>query len=46
MGNFNTLKTAQNTWAKIKAKLPVLNADEEGDGDAGDGMQFNLPVYL
>ena len=32
MGNFNPLKTAQNTWGKIKAKLPVLEGEEEGDG--------------
>jgi hypothetical protein len=46
MGNFNTLKTAQNTWSKIKGKLPVLEGEGEGDGADGGGMCFKLPPCL
>lgn len=32
-GNFNTMKTTQNTWGKIKAKL--FNKKEGGEDGAG-----------
>lgn len=34
-GEFNTLKTAQNTWGKIKAKLNTLAPKVEDDGEEG-----------
>lgn len=37
-GNFNTLKTAQNTWGKIKAKLVAAAGDKDED-DAGEGAE-------
>ncbi|KAK3716782.1 hypothetical protein LTR37_006132 [Vermiconidia calcicola] len=33
-GGFNTVKTASNTWGKIKAKLPKPEVAEGDDGDA------------
>ncbi|KAK5121967.1 hypothetical protein LTR85_004539 [Meristemomyces frigidus] len=38
-GEFNTLKTAQNTWGKIKGKLATIapKVDEEGaEGETGE----------
>ena len=48
-GDFNTMKTAQNTWGKIKAKLkqaaPAKKDDGEdggeGDGECGLGFLFS-----
>lgn len=38
-GNFNTVKTAQNTWGTIKKKLAALSPPSENGGDAtGSGM--------
>lgn len=31
-GNFNTMKTTQNTWGKMKAKLFKKKEDDDGDG--------------
>lgn len=30
-GEFNTLKTAQNTWGKLRAKLKQLAPEEEAE---------------
>ncbi|KAF2484770.1 hypothetical protein BDY17DRAFT_309931 [Neohortaea acidophila] len=34
-GEFNTMKTAQNTWGKLKAKIAAMNDD--GDVEGKDG---------
>ena len=46
-GEFNTLKTAQNTWGKIKQKLaqaagPKTESDAGGDEGDGDGESPTL----
>ena len=35
---FNTLKTGQNTWSKIRGKLPAI--ENEDEGAEGAGMLF------
>lgn len=55
-GEFNTLKTAQNTWGKIKAKLTKAAAanaagDDEGveggdeDGEKGEFASIRLSSF-
>ena len=40
-GEFNTMKTAQNTWGKIKNKLPKCEVVEGGGGDEDAGKAFS-----
>ena len=42
-GEFNTMKTAQNTWGKIKNKLPKCELVEGGGGDEDAGK--NPPPF-
>ncbi|WPH00905.1 Hypothetical protein R9X50_00373900 [Acrodontium crateriforme] len=38
-GNFNTLKTAQNTWGKLRNKLKQLAPEDDGE----DGADIKTP---
>ncbi|KAK4548429.1 hypothetical protein LTR36_009339 [Oleoguttula mirabilis] len=42
-GKFNTLKTAQNSWGKIKQKLATIAPKIEEAGEAGEGGEPTTP---